>query len=76
MEMSKTSNCYSLRGPSIQPKCAGVPFEWCWSIKAPMKVSVRSRCPASDRVGLIVSALDSGHYGVRGGSAHKAALDG
>jgi hypothetical protein len=39
-------------------------------------VSIRSGCAAADRVGLIVSALDSGHYGVRIGSAHKAALDG
>jgi len=39
-------------------------------------VSVRPDCAAADRVGLIVSALDSGHYGVMGGSAHEAALDG
>ena len=39
-------------------------------------VSVRPDCPAWDRVGRVVSALDSGHYGVLGGSAHEAALDG
>ena len=39
-------------------------------------VSVRPDCPAADRVGLIVSALGSGHYGVLGGSADEAALDG
>ena len=42
---------------------------------AAMIVSVRSDCSAADRVGRIVSALDSGHYGVLGGSAHETALD-
>ena len=44
--------------------------------ESPMTVSVRPDCPAADRVGLIVSALGSGHYGVLGGSADEAALDG
>ena len=38
-------------------------------------VSVRSHCSAVRRLVRIVSALDSGHYGVLGGSAHEAALD-
>jgi hypothetical protein len=37
-------------------------------------VSVRSGCSAADGVGLAVSALDSGHYGVPGGAAGEAAL--
>ena len=39
------------------------------------QVSVRSHCSGMRRVVWIVSALDSGHYGVLGGSAHEAALD-
>ena len=39
------------------------------------EVSVRPDCPAVDKVGAIVSALESGHCGVMGGSAHEAALD-
>jgi putative transposase len=38
-------------------------------------VSVRSHCSAVRRVVRIVSALDSGHYGVLGGSANEATLD-
>ena len=41
-----------------------------------LTVSVRRDCPAADRVGRIVSTLDSGHCGVLGGSADEAALDG
>ena len=44
----------------------GCPIEW---------VTVRSRCPAAQRVGRIVSALDSGHYGVLGGAEDETALD-
>ena len=39
-------------------------------------VTVRPDCSAAERVGGIVSALDSGHFGVLGGSADEAALDG
>ena len=35
------------------------------------RVSVRSCCPAAYREGLVVSALDSGHYGVLGGAANE-----
>ena len=45
------------------------------SARCGLIVSVRPRCPAADRVGGIVSALDSGHFGVLGGSADEAALD-
>jgi hypothetical protein len=38
-------------------------------------VSVRSDRSAADRVGRVVSALDSGQYGVFGGSANETALD-
>ena len=38
-------------------------------------VSVRPDCPAALIEGEIVSALDGGHYGVAGGSAHEKALD-
>ena len=39
-------------------------------------VSVRPDCPAGDRVVRIVSAMDSGHYGVAGGASNEAALVG
>jgi hypothetical protein len=40
-----------------------------------LTVSVRSDRSAADRVGRVVSALDSGQYGVFGGSANETALD-
>ena len=47
----------------------------CFEPFGPIMVSVRSDCTAADRVGRIVSTLDSGHYGVLGGSADETALD-
>ena len=37
-------------------------------------VTVRPDCSASDWVGRLVSAMDSGHYGVAGGASNEAAL--
>ena len=47
---------------------------WLLSVSGAAIVSVRSCCPAAYREGLVVSALDSGHYGVLGGAANEAAL--
>ena len=47
-------------------------FTW----PAVQELRARSRCPAGDSVGRIVSALDSGHYGALGGAADETASDG
>ena len=52
---------------------AGVCVKVC-DDRSTSNVSVRSGRSAADRVGLVVSALDSGHYGVRCGAAGEAAL--
>ncbi len=52
-----------------------VRFKKLFNVDVAWTVSVRSDRSAADRVGRVVSALDSGQYGVFGGSANETALD-